>query len=79
MLSMRKIYRSNRRSQYSPCYKCPERIPGCHGKCEKYMEWKDCNYEISKKEYDGRRRQNNLREVEVKRTLAKKKKTEGKS
>lgn len=22
-----------------PCYKCPDREPGCHGKCEKYAEW----------------------------------------
>lgn len=23
----------------SPCYKCPERRVGCHGKCERYKEF----------------------------------------
>lgn len=23
----------------APCYKCQEREPGCHGKCETYNEW----------------------------------------
>lgn len=26
--------------KYSPCYKCQERHPGCHGECEKYKKWK---------------------------------------
>lgn len=25
----------------SPCYKCEAREPGCHGKCEKYAEWRE--------------------------------------
>ena len=24
----------------APCYKCQERVPGCHGKCELYAEWR---------------------------------------
>lgn len=24
----------------APCHNCPERHPGCHGKCEKYQAWK---------------------------------------
>lgn len=24
----------------SPCKDCPERFPGCHGKCDKYNKWK---------------------------------------
>lgn len=23
-----------------PCYRCEERLPGCHGSCEKYQEWR---------------------------------------
>ena len=23
----------------APCYKCQEREPGCHSKCELYAEW----------------------------------------
>lgn len=30
---------SNKRPQ-APCKNCPERAPGCHGKCEKYLEFK---------------------------------------
>ena len=25
----------------SPCYKCEQRYPGCHGKCAGYNEWKE--------------------------------------
>ena len=24
----------------NPCYKCPERQPGCHSSCEKYIGWR---------------------------------------
>ena len=24
----------------APCYKCQEREPGCHSKCELYAEWR---------------------------------------
>ena len=23
----------------SPCKECQNRFPGCHGKCERYIEW----------------------------------------
>lgn len=23
----------------SPCYECPDRHAGCHGKCEAYLNW----------------------------------------
>ena len=26
--------------QEPPCYKCPDRDPGCHGKCEMYADWR---------------------------------------
>lgn len=28
----------------SPCYKCPDRNPGCHATCDKYIKFrKDCD------------------------------------
>ena len=24
----------------APCYKCEDRCPACHDRCEKYKEWK---------------------------------------
>ena len=26
-------------NEISPCMDCPDRHPGCHGSCEKYMAW----------------------------------------
>lgn len=30
----------------SPCYKCADRTPGCHGSCGRYAEYKQhhCRY-----------------------------------
>lgn len=28
------------KKEKSGCYKCPDRTPGCHGSCEKYLAWK---------------------------------------
>lgn len=25
---------------YTPCHGCPERVVGCHGKCEKYAAYR---------------------------------------
>ena len=25
---------------YPPCDRCEERVPGCHGSCERYGEWR---------------------------------------
>lgn len=38
-----------------PCYKCESRYIGCHGKCEKYKEWrqifeKECKARLKKLE-----------------------------
>ena len=30
-------FRVNRKN--APCYKCPDRDPGCHGNCERYKQW----------------------------------------
>lgn len=29
----------NKKLNDSPCLDCPDREPGCHGKCEKYAKW----------------------------------------
>ena len=28
------------KKEKSGCYKCPDRTPGCHGSCERYLAWK---------------------------------------
>lgn len=45
--------------KYSPCYKCVERIFGCHAGCSKYIAWrsehtamKERIQEVKRKEYD---------------------------
>lgn len=30
-----------RHSDPNPCFKCKNRILGCHSKCEQYSAWKD--------------------------------------
>lgn len=25
----------------APCYKCPDRILGCHSDCQRYQEWSE--------------------------------------
>ena len=35
----------------APCYQCPDRCEGCHGRCEKYLAYKEEN--------DSRRDQKN--------------------
>ena len=32
-----------------PCKNCPDRYPGCHGKCDKYIEYDKYNKEVQKK------------------------------
>lgn len=29
------------KEEKNPCFKCNEREPGCHGKCENYIIWKN--------------------------------------
>ena len=40
-----------------PCKDCPDRVPGCHGSCGRYKEWKQRLDELNKarKEYDRTR------------------------
>lgn len=32
--------------QYSPCFNCADREPGCHGKCDRYREYEKQNTEL---------------------------------
>lgn len=34
--------------QLSPCKDCPDREVGCHGKCEKYINYQKENSEVKK-------------------------------
>lgn len=40
-----------------PCKDCPDRVPGCHGSCDRYKEWKQRLDELNKarKEYENKR------------------------
>ncbi len=31
--------KKNLKQESAPCLHCEERVPGCHGKCEKYAKW----------------------------------------
>ena len=48
----------------TPCVKdCPDRTPGCHAKCEKYLAWKAEREELLERMYkdsvylDGKKKQ----------------------
>lgn len=34
----------------SPCYQCPDRSEGCHGKCEKYIEFSKNETDLNEKD-----------------------------
>lgn len=36
-----------------PCKDCPDRAPGCHGKCEKYKAFAEWNAENREKRHLG--------------------------
>lgn len=40
----------------NPCYKCKERIPGCHSKCESYIEWAKEEYALKEEIYKNRKK-----------------------
>lgn len=42
----------------SPCKECPDREIGCHGKCEKYLAWKEENDRRRINVQEGRKRDN---------------------
>lgn len=38
-----------------PCKDCPDRAPGCHGKCERFLAWQKWNEERRDRERNERR------------------------
>lgn len=44
----------------SPCYKCVEKIIGCHGACTKYIEWSEERTAIRKKIQEEKRKENDI-------------------
>ena len=37
---------------YYPCYKCTERVLGCHSTCDNYLEFKKINDVNKKRRYE---------------------------
>lgn len=37
----------------NPCYMCPKREPGCHGRCEAYQTWSRERQEINQMNRDS--------------------------
>lgn len=35
-------------AKVNPCYDCPDRVPGCHGVCSKYIEWTQARAELAR-------------------------------
>ena len=44
-----------------PCKDCPDRSPGCHDKCQKYIEAKKAETEIKEKRRNEREKQNAIK------------------
>ena len=40
-----------------PCLYCTDRYVGCHGKCEKYAEWKKRHDDYNTKVYNNRHKE----------------------
>ena len=48
----------------SPCYRCDNRSPGCHGICEVYKTWKE---EQRKEKEDRRKKKQSVSKRDIKR------------
>lgn len=46
------------RNETNPCYKCPDRQVGCHGKCEKYQSWNSEHTEAKEAKRRAKRAEN---------------------
>lgn len=59
----------------SPCFKCPERYPGCHDYCEEYQSFQERRKEIQM----SRLKRNNLDDyfIEAVRKVKKKRRLHG--
>ena len=44
----------------SPCYKCEDRVVGCHSRCEKYLEYSGIMASNREENYENHRRQARL-------------------
>ena len=44
----------------SPCYKCVERISGCHSGCSKYIAWRSAHTAIREKIQEEKRKENDI-------------------
>jgi hypothetical protein len=55
-----------------PCYKCTEREPGCHGKCDKYKEWREKGRALKAEEMDARLREKGAQGFLADNTVARK-------
>lgn len=55
-----------------PCYKCTEREPGCHGKCERYQEWSAKCKAAKAEEMDARLREKGAQGFLADNTVARK-------
>ena len=49
------------REQNNPCFNCPDRHAGCHGKCERYQSWNAEHIERNRQERTAKERENMLR------------------
>ena len=47
------------------CYGCKDRVVGCHGTCEKYINEKETNEKFKKLEIDERRIQQSLQHMSI--------------
>lgn len=41
--------------KHSPCYNCPDRQVGCHGKCERYLAYAEKRAEDAEKEREEKK------------------------
>ena len=44
----------------NPCYKCVERVFGCHSGCDRYMAWKSEQTELREAIRDARQKEQAL-------------------
>lgn len=55
-----------------PCYKCTEREPGCHGRCDKYKEWRERGRALKAEEISAKNSEKDAREFLISHTIKRK-------
>lgn len=53
----------------SPCFNCPDRCAGCHGKCEQYAEWHNNHIEEQRRIRTMQEELNTMRSYKVETAL----------